>query len=82
MPENLVSTQIAVSTVPATEYTKDDLSEDKDGVITAEQQQQITSFIGGNIIADDVGIVSFAEREAINKKGYIALLEASPSTTY
>ena len=78
MPENPVSTRTAVPTVPATEYTKDNLSEDEDGVITAEQQQRITSFIRGNIIADDEGMISFAEWEATNNKGCIALLEAAP----
>ena len=57
MPENLISTPIAVSIVQATEYTKDNLGEDEDedGVITAEQQQRMISFIDGNIIANMKG---------------------------
>ena len=66
MPENSASTQIAVSTLPVTEYTKDNLSEDENGFIAAEQQQWISSFIRGNIIADNEGMISFAEREATN----------------
>ena len=76
VPENPLSSQVALSTVLATEYTKDNISEN--GVISAEQQQRITSLIGGNNFADNEGIISFAEREATYNKGCIALLEAAP----
>lgn len=75
-PGNLVSTRIAVLTVPATEYSRDNISEDGD--ITAKQQQRITSFIGGNVNADKKVMILFAERETFNNDGCIALLESAP----